>query len=71
MDFAGQEAVDGIRYTWNCWPCKREEAAKIHSLVPLATMVTPLKVRRAASPIIKAFRSHDVLLLYCLFFSTV
>mmetsp|Transcript_42666 Transcript_42666/g.101302 ORF Transcript_42666/g.101302 Transcript_42666/m.101302 type:complete len:757 (+) Transcript_42666:368-2638(+) len=43
MDFASQEAVDGVRLTWNSWPSSRTEAAKLQQLVPLAMMVTPLK----------------------------
>jgi len=47
MDFGAQEAIDGVRFTWNCWPIDRMEAARMSQTVPLAMMVTPLK--RSAS----------------------
>mmetsp|Transcript_27066 Transcript_27066/g.76315 ORF Transcript_27066/g.76315 Transcript_27066/m.76315 type:complete len:757 (+) Transcript_27066:155-2425(+) len=43
MDFAAQEAVDGVRFTWNCWPMTKTEGARLGQLVPLSMMVTPLK----------------------------
>jgi len=29
MDFAEQEALDGLRFTWNAWPSSRIEAARL------------------------------------------
>ena len=32
MDFAEQEALDGLRFTWNAWPSSRIEAARLVSV---------------------------------------
>lgn len=39
--FAELEAREGLRFTWNCFPNSKVEAAR--TVVPLAAMVTPLK----------------------------
>lgn len=50
MDFAAQEAVDGVRYTWNCWPSSKAEAARIGQMVPMSMMFTPLKANLPSLP---------------------
>lgn len=37
------EERDGIRFTWNLWPCQRAEANRL--VVPLGCLYTPLKER--------------------------
>lgn len=40
-DFAGIEASDGLRLSWNVWPNSRIEATKC--VVPFGALYTPLK----------------------------
>jgi len=41
MDFYNAEMKDGVRFSWNFWPCNKINAARI--VVPPACMYTPLK----------------------------
>ena len=39
MDFAEQEALDGLRFTWNAWPSSRVEAARLVSILRKASVL--------------------------------
>ena len=54
MDFAAQEALDGVRFAWNVWPANRLEATR--NVIPLAAVVTPLKVK--GNPYLSGQLSH-------------
>mmetsp|Transcript_91254 Transcript_91254/g.295028 ORF Transcript_91254/g.295028 Transcript_91254/m.295028 type:complete len:742 (-) Transcript_91254:312-2537(-) len=41
MDVRSGEAANGMRMSWNIWPCSQQDAAKI--VVPLGCLYTPLK----------------------------
>jgi protein transport protein SEC23 len=41
MDFHQREARDGIRFSWNFWPCNKIGSARI--VVPVGAMYTPMK----------------------------
>jgi len=41
MDHHGSEEQDGIRFSWNVWPCSRLEATRF--VVPMGCLYTPLK----------------------------
>ena len=41
MDFYGKEMTDGVRFSWNFWPCNKVNAAR--AVVPVGCMYTPLK----------------------------
>ena len=41
MDFYARELTDGVRFSWNEWPCNKVGAARI--VVPVGCMYTPLK----------------------------
>jgi protein transport protein SEC23 len=41
MDVYQREQQDGIRFSWNFWPCNKVNAARI--VVPPACLYTPLK----------------------------
>eukprot|EP00250_Pteridium_aquilinum_P002668 c12892_g1_i1 orf=88-2388(+) len=40
MDFSELEVSEGLRWTWNAWPCSRKEAEQM--VIPLAIMCCPL-----------------------------
>ena len=40
-DFHGQEARDGLRFSWNVWPSTRIEATRL--VVPFGCLYSPLK----------------------------
>lgn len=42
MDVHGQEALNGVRMSWNIWPSTRLDATRI--VVPLGCLYSPLKV---------------------------
>ena len=52
MDVVQQEAYEGLRLSWNAWPCNRLEAQRL--VVPIVAILTPLKVRST-----RASRSQD------------
>lgn len=41
MDFYAEEDRDGVRFSWNMWPCSRLEATRV--VVPVGCLYTPLK----------------------------
>ena len=41
MDFYQREQKDGIRFSWNFWPCNKIGQARI--VVPVGCMYTPMK----------------------------
>jgi len=43
------EERDGVRLSWNVWPCSRLEATRI--VVPVSCLFTPLKERPDMPPI--------------------
>ncbi|TYZ59310.1 hypothetical protein PybrP1_001189 [[Pythium] brassicae (nom. inval.)] len=40
-DFHGMEAKDGVRFSWNSWPCTKLEATR--SVIPVGALYQPLK----------------------------
>lgn len=48
MDFIAQEAVEGLRMSWNAWPQARLEASRL--MIPLGAVLTPLKASVPLSP---------------------
>lgn len=40
MDFSELEVSEGLRWTWNAWPCSRKEGEQL--VIPLAIMCCPL-----------------------------
>ncbi|CAL5413432.1 unnamed protein product [Camellia sinensis] len=40
MDFVELEAIEGLRWSWNSWPCSNSEANAL--VIPLSIMSTPL-----------------------------
>lgn len=43
------EDRDGVRLSWNVWPCSRLEATRM--VVPIGCMYTPLKERPQFAPL--------------------
>jgi len=41
MDFYQREQTDGVRFSWNFWPCNKINATRI--VVPVGCLYTPLK----------------------------
>ena len=41
MDFLQREIKDGIRFSWNFWPCNKIGAARV--VVPVGCLYTPLR----------------------------
>lgn len=48
MDFAELESREGVRLSWNAWPCSRIEATRV--VLPFGALVTPGKDLGAACP---------------------
>lgn len=41
MDFYQREIQDGVRFSWNYWPCNKATEQKI--VIPVGSIYTPLK----------------------------
>eukprot|EP00929_Paragymnodinium_shiwhaense_P069086 TRINITY_DN34850_c0_g1_i3.p1 TRINITY_DN34850_c0_g1~~TRINITY_DN34850_c0_g1_i3.p1 ORF type:complete len:759 (-),score=146.65 TRINITY_DN34850_c0_g1_i3:222-2498(-) len=41
MDVRAQESVDGTRFSWNIWPCNKQQAQSV--VVPVGCLYTPLR----------------------------
>ena len=50
MDFAQLEAREGVRLSWNAWPCSRIEATRV--VLPFGALVTPGKDLGECCPVL-------------------
>ncbi|GLE03067.1 hypothetical protein PINS_up011946 [Pythium insidiosum] len=50
-DFHGMEARDGVRFSWNSWPCTKLEQTR--SVVPVGCLYTPLKPIEGIPPAVE------------------
>lgn len=41
MNYEEIESRDGVRFSWNVWPCSKQDASKL--VVPIACTYTPLR----------------------------